>query len=158
MNLAEKIGNDRVCTALCSILCETTGSPGANDIGMIHKGMRGVRDADLFRVLELNGRRLRFRFSHVFADATTLFKKGEFAILDCQIIFQLRSPSQIYFYTRAEMVQCQQRPVFYLPGVCPNNESWSRTKRTWLSAACRVGELLGHHYIFIPEGHLEKLR
>ena len=30
-------------------------------------------------------------------------------------------------------------------------EPWSKTKRTWLSAACRIGELLGHHYIFIPE-------
>lgn len=151
MKLTEKSGRPRVCTALCSILCETTGSPGANDIGMIHEGMRDVADKDLFRILELDGRRLRFRYNHGLADAATLYTKAKFAILDCGIIAQLRSPWQVYFYTRAEMVQRQRRPMFYLPRVCPDNEPWSDTKRTWLSAAGRVGDILGHHYVFIPE-------
>ncbi len=151
MTLTDKFGNDRVCTALCSILCETTGSPGANDISMIHDGMRDLQGTDMFRVLELNGRRLRFRYGHALAKATTLYKKGKFAILDCGIICRLRSPAQVYFYTRAEMVQRQRRPIFYLPGVCPETNPWSQTKRTWLAAACRIGSLLGHHYVFIPE-------
>ena len=49
------------------------------------------------------------------------------------------------------MVQRQRHPIFYLPRVCSEKEPWSETKRTWLAAASRVGELLGHHYVFIPE-------
>ena len=151
MKLTDKFGNERICTALCSILCATTGSPGANDISMIRQGMRDVEDADLFRVLELNGRRLRFRYSSALADATTHYTKAKFAILDCGIIAQLRSPWQIEFYTRAEMVQRQRHPMFYLPRVCPEIEPWSETKRRWFSAASRVGDILGHHYVIIPE-------
>ncbi|SEK94722.1 hypothetical protein SAMN05444413_104243 [Roseivivax marinus] len=151
MNLADNLGQNRVCTALCSILCQTTGSPGANDIGMIHEGMRDLQDADLFRVLELDGRKLRFRYSHSLAEAATIYKKPKFAMLDCSIIAGLRSPSQVYFYTLAEMVQRQRQPTFYIPRVCPQTEPWSQTKRTWLAAACRIGKLLGHDYVFIPE-------
>lgn len=151
MNISDKLGENRVCTALCSLLCEATGSPRANDISMIHDGMRDVEGKELFRVLELAGRRLRFRYSHSLASATKRYTNGKFAMIDCRIIAQLRSPWQLYFYTRAEMVQRQRHPIFYLPRVCPDTEPWSQTKRTWLSAACRVGEVLGHHYVFVPE-------
>lgn len=151
MALEEKLKKVRVCTALCAQLCATTGSPAANDISMIHDGMRDVEGMDLFQTLELDGRKLRFRYSHSLATAATKYTKSRFSMVDCGIIAKLRSPWQVYFYIRAEMVHRQRHPIFYLPRVCPEKEPWSETKRTWLAAACRVGALLGQHYVFIPE-------
>ncbi len=144
-------GGPRICTALCAQLCETTGSPAANDISMIHEGIRDLEGTELFKTLELNGRKLRFRYGHSLATATRKHLKSKFSMIDCGIISKLRSPWQIYFYTRAEMVHRQRHPIFHLPRVCPETEAWSATKRAWLAAACRVGELMGHHYVLIPQ-------
>lgn len=151
MNLKAPDGKERICTALCAQLCETTGAPAANDISMIHQGMHDVAGTDLFRTLELDGRKLRFRFGHSLAAGAAKYTNRKFVILDCGIIARLRSPWQVYFYTRAEMVHRQRNPIFYLPRVGPKSEPWQDTKRTWLSAARRVGEIMGHHYVFIPE-------
>ena len=112
--------------------------------------IRDLQNADLFRVLELDGRKLRFRYSHSLAEAATIYKKPKFSMLDCSIIAGLRSPSQVYFYTLAEMVQRQRQPIFYIPRVCPQTEPWSQTKRTWLSAACRVGKSTGSRLCLHP--------
>ena len=151
MALEETPGKNRTCTVLCATLCQTTGSPSANDIGMIHDGLKGLNGTDLFSRLEVDGRKLRFRFANALANATKRLINGKFAMLDCGIIAQLRSPWHVYFYTRAEMAHQQKYPFFYLPNVCPDREPWSETKRKWLSAACRVGEFLGQHYVFVPE-------
>lgn len=151
MALPTKPHDDRVCTVLCAELCATTGTPGANDIAMVREGVRDLAGTGLFHTLELDGRKLRFRFSKTLADATQRMKKPRFAILDCDVIARLRTAHQVLFYTRAEMVTRQRRPLFYLPRVCPNSEPWSDTKRTWLSTASRVGKHLGQDYIFIPE-------
>jgi len=151
MALGDDLGQVRTCTALCATLCATTASPAANDLDMIHEGMRDLDGTGLFQTLELDGRKLKFRYSHSLATAATKLVKSRFSMVDCGIIAQLQSPWQIYFYVRAEMVNRQRHPIFYLPRVCPVNEPWSRTKRTWLAAASRVGPILGHHYVFIPE-------
>lgn len=150
MALGDVLGQARTCTALCATLCAATASPAANDISMIHEGMQDLDGSDLFETLEMNGRKLRFRYSHSLATAATKFTKSRFSMVDCGIIAQLRSPWQIYFYVRAEMVHRQRHPIFYLPRVCPVNEPWSETKRAWLAAACRVGTELKQHYVFIP--------
>jgi hypothetical protein len=151
MALPAKPDDDRVCTVLCAELCATTGTPGANDIRMVREGVRDLEGTGLFQTLELDGRKLRFRFSKTLADATQRMKKPRFAILECDLIAKLRTPWQVLFYTQAEMVTRQQRPMFYLPRVCPIYEPWSDTKRTWLSTASCVGKHLGQDYIFIPE-------
>lgn len=150
MNLKAADGKERICTALCAQLCETTGSPAANDINMIHHGIRDLENTDLFRTLKLDGRKLRFRFGHRLAAGAEKIKAGKFVVLDCGIIATLRSPWQVYLYTRAEMVHRQRNPMFFLPRVGPA-ERWQDTKRTWLSAARRIGEIMGHHYVIIPE-------
>jgi len=151
MSLAENQGQARTCTALCATLCATTAPPATKDISMIHSGMKDIADVDIFRTLELDGRKLRFRYSNCMATATVKTTKSRFSMVDCDIIGKLSSPWQIYFYVRAEMVQRQRHPFFYLPRVCPVSEPWSLTKRTWFAAACRVSKELGHNYVIIPE-------
>ncbi len=151
MALRESQGTVRSCTVLSAHLCQTTGSPGSNDISMVHEGIRDLKNVGLFETLELDGRKLKFRYSHSMATAATKHVKAKFSMIDCGKIAQLRSPWQVYFYIRAEMAHRQNFPSFYLPRVCPEKEPWNETKRTWLAAACRVGTLLKHHYIFIPE-------
>jgi len=143
--------NDRICTVLCAELCATTGTPGANDLSIVHDGVGDLAGTGLFQHLEIDGRKLRFRLSSAFADATQQLKNGRFVMMDCAIVAQLRTVPQISFYTRAEMVARQDFPSFHLPGVCPASAPWSRSKRTWLAAAARVGQLLDQEYLFIPE-------
>ena len=143
--------NDRICRVLCAELCATTGTPGANDLSMVHDGVRDLAGTGLFQHLEIDGRKLRFRFSSSFADATQQLKNGRFVMVDCAVLAQLRTVPQIQFYTRAEMVARQDFPSFQLPGISPVSAPWSKTKRGWLAAAARVGKLLDHEYLFIPE-------
>ena len=151
MGLRATAKDDRVCTVRCAELCDTTGTPGANDIGMVRKGVRDLAGKGLFTILEIDGRKLRFRFSKALANAATRFKKPRFVILDCDVIAKLRTPHQVLFYTRAEMVTRQEHPLFWLPNVCPDSMPWGQTKRTWLSAAARISSHLDQDYLFIPE-------
>jgi hypothetical protein len=143
--------NNRICTVLGAELCATTGTPGANDLSMVHDGVRDLAGTGLFQHLEIDGRKLRFRLSSRFADATQQLKNGRFVMVDCAIVAQLRTVPQIRFYTRAEMAARQDFPSFHLPSVCPVSAPWSKTKRTWLAAAARIGKLPDHGYLFIPE-------
>jgi len=151
MSLKPTMTDSRICTVLAAELCATTGTPGANDISMIRKGIEDVEGRNLFQHLELDRRKVRFRYSKQMAEATQHFKNAKFAILDCDEIARLRSPWDVLFYTRASMVTRQDWPVFSLPRICPVSEPWKETKRTWLAAACRVGERLNQHYVVIPE-------
>lgn len=151
MSLKATPTDDRICTVLAAELCAATAAPGANDISMIHDGIEGVAQHNLFQHLQLDGRRLRFRYSKHMAEATQPLQKGRFVFLDCDRIARMRSPSQVLFYTRAAMVTRQEHPIFHIPRVCPVFEPWCDTKRTWLAAAARVGQILDQEYVIIPE-------
>lgn len=62
--------DDRIATALCAELCSTTAAPGANDIGMVHRGVEDLADTELMEHLQISGRKIRFRFSSTLANAT----------------------------------------------------------------------------------------
>lgn len=143
--------DDKIATALCAELCATTASPGANDLRMIHNGVRDLENTGLFEHLEISGRKIRFRFSITFAHATQQIKGGKFAMLDCDIIARLHTSSQILFYTRAAMLTRADYPKFMLPGVCPANAPWDKTKRIWLASAARVSDELDQDYLLVPE-------
>jgi hypothetical protein len=150
--------DDGIATALCAHLCATTSTPGANDSGMVHRGVKDLRETGFFQNLELDGRKIRFRFSGMLANATQQIKGGKFAMVDCDIIARLRTSSQILFYTRAVMVSRSDYPNFLLPGICPINSPWDKTKRTWLAAAARVSEELQEDYLLIPQLDLRQER
>lgn len=151
MAMPPTANDDRICTVLCAELCATAGTPGANDISMVREGVRDLDHTGLFQHIEIVGRKLRFRFSSQLARAAQQVKNGRFVMLDCDFIARLRTVPQMQFYTRAEMVTRQNYPSFYLPAQCVALEPWCTTKRTWLAAAARVGELLDQEYLFIPE-------
>ena len=151
MSLKPTPTDDRICTVLAAELCAATATPGANDISMIHEGINGVAEHNLFQHLQLDGRKVRFRYSKHMAEAAQPLMKSRFVFLDCDLIARMRSPWQVLFYTRAAMVTRQDRPIFYIPRVCPVSEPWSDTKRTWLAAAARVGQMLDQKYVIIPE-------
>lgn len=79
-------------------------------------------------------------------------------MIDCDIIARLRTSSQILFYTRAAMVTRSDYPTFYLPGICPVNAPWHKTKRIWLAAAARVSQELKEDYLIIPELDMRRER
>lgn len=150
--------DDRIATALCAELCAATATPGANDNGMLLRGVKDLKDTGLLQHLEIDGRKIRFRFSSTLANATQQIKGGKFAMVDCDIIARLRTPSQILFYTRATLVRRSDYPNFLLPNVSPEKAPWDKTKRTWLAAAARVSQELQEDYLFIPQLDLRQER
>lgn len=148
--------NAKTCTVRTLVLVRTTGSPGANDNDMIAEGMEDLaipRDRKIFEVLKLseNGRRLEFKFATGFASCGLMHKKDKFAMVDTSILAMLRSPAQVFFYSRAVMVHRSDQPQFYLPVIGSNARPWSDQRRNWMRAAERVGALLGQDYLFLPE-------
>ncbi|WP_370160708.1 hypothetical protein [Limimaricola soesokkakensis] len=143
---------DLCFNARCKIIMQITGSPGANDNRMIEEGIRDLSGKAIFERIEIseNRQNISFRFSKKFITAASPTKGSRFAMVNTAAIANLRSSAQIYFYTRAAMVERANYPNFYLPGIS-EEAPWRSNKRTWLRAAEKVSALLGHDYVIIPE-------
>ena len=144
---------ERCCTARSTEILAFPATPGATDNDMIMDGIRDLEGTAIFDVLKrsANGRKLMFRFSRRFVKCGTRHKGDLFSMVDLDWIARLRSRSHILFYTRAVMAERSRCPQFYLPGIDPLEAPWSKSKRGWQRAAERVGQHLGHDYLFIPE-------
>lgn len=144
-------------TVRCQTLLEATGTPKANDFGMIKKGVEYLQRSSIFSHLQLNenGRKLTFHFGNRYANDAVRKKSEKFAFIDVDHVRTLRTPEQIIFYTRCIMVQRSKFPMFTLPWEESRDGSWLYAKQPWLAAARRICERLGHDCIFIPQFNVE---
>lgn len=144
-------------TVRCQTLLEATGTPRANDFGMIRAGAQVLQGGQIFSHLRLSasGRKLTFRFSKKYATDALRRKKEKFAFVDVDVIRSLRTPQQILFYTRCAMVLGSDFPMFRLPWSNSAQSNWLSCKKPWLSAACRVSEALGLDFVLIPKIDVE---
>ncbi|MDX1785619.1 MAG: hypothetical protein R3210_05780 [Roseovarius sp.] len=149
--------SDRHYTVRCQTLLEVTGTPKANDFGMIKKGVEYLQGSNIFSHLQLhrNGRKLTFHFTNKYANDAFRKRADKFALIDVDHVRTLRTPEQIMFYTRCIMVQRSDFPMFTLPWGESGDGSWLHAKKPWLAAARRIGERLGLDCVLIPQVSVE---
>lgn len=143
------------CKALCSDLSLITGSPSAKSNSWIGSAIEAGGWNTLFSQLSIaeDAKVLAFKFSSkVSVSAMRNEKDKVFAMVDSDVLRTISSSKEALFYTRAAMVNKADRPMFYLPGICPETAPWTdNTKKSWLRIAARVGERMDHHYVIMPE-------
>ena len=148
-----ELPGDRSCRVRCTEVMAAVGTRGANDNRMIHQAIRDLEGRGIFHTLKLDvaAQVLIFQFSKTFVKAGRQNKGDRFAMIDTEVVSALRSPAHVLFYSRAAMVDRMKYPNFILPAFDEDGPGWVETKRSWLRAAARVGEIMGHDYLFVPQ-------
>lgn len=125
-----------------------------NDLRAIGPAMSELGDARLIESFQLgaSARNLSFRFPRAVIEAyTSRPKNGQFAMIDTSMLSCASSSAQLLFYTRVAMHAAAKVPEFYIPGLDPRTSPWSKIRRRWIGAACKLSRVLPHGYLFCPE-------
>jgi hypothetical protein len=153
-----------------STLAAAVGPEKAKDNRWIRAACEELADQNILQVARIEGRAFWFQLSSKFSAALSMPPKA-FAIMRTDQVRQCRTLHDLMFLSLACLHGGKNHPRFLLPRitvrleqtalgpsallpVTPKQEpwriAWSRSSRSWISAALRISKILDHSYLIAP--------
>lgn len=153
-----------------SVLAAAVGPEKAKDNRWLHSACAELQDQNILRTATIQGRAFRFQIDKKFSDAFAK-KTSAFAIMRTDQVRECHTLHDLMFLSLACLHGGKNHPRFLLPRIpvrldqkaarlqllpqkAPKQDdwrvSWSKSNRSWASAAVRTSQILDHAYLIAP--------